>query len=147
MMVMKRLFLVLALLCAALIIAGTAAKPGILAAQGPSAAARERQDWAVRVTNHIGRFTKHPDVVRRLSCEAAREGRVVVQFSIDRAGNISGARLMQSAKIRDLDQAVLAAVKQASPVPAPPSSLPGASLKLQLPVEFASKCVPNTAGG
>ncbi len=70
-----------------------------------------------------------------------------MQFTIDRAGNISGARLVQSAKIRDLDQTVLAAVKQASPVPVPPASLPGASLKLRLPVEFAAKCVPNTAGG
>lgn len=131
-----------------LTVAGGAAVPGSVAAQGANAAALEQQDWAVRVTNHVGRFTKHPDVARRLPCGAAREGRLAVQFTINRAGQVSGVRLVQSAKIRDLDQAVIAAVKQASPVPAPPASLPGRSLKLQLPVVFsAGRCTSSTDGG
>jgi protein TonB len=101
----------------------------------------------VRVSTHIGRFTKHPDVVRRLPCEAARHGSVIVQFTINRAGQVSGAYVFQSAKIRDLDQAVVAAVKLASPVPAPPASLPGASLKLRLPVAFSSNCTSSMDGG
>ena len=136
------------LLYAALTMACCVTLPDAVLAQPADGAARqEQQAWAARVANHIGRFTKHPDRERRLYCEAAREGSLAVQFTINRAGQVSNVRLVQSAKIRDLDQAVIAAVKRASPVPAPPASLPGASLKLQLPVVFSSKCVPDSAGG
>ena len=56
-----------------------------------------------------------------------------VRFSIDDAGNVRAANLVRSSGHAELDQAVLALVRRASPVPAPP---PGAPHEITAPVRF-----------
>ena len=56
-----------------------------------------------------------------------------VRFRIDAQGHVLGVALARSSGFPELDAEVLAMVRRASPVPAPP---PGAPLDLTVPVQF-----------
>lgn len=48
---------------------------------------------------------------------------IVVEATVDRAGNVVGSRVTRSPKIQSLDRMALASLKAASPLPAPPATL------------------------
>lgn len=112
---------------------------GAAAAQQPAGFQRELNLWKISVTRHFFPFVTHPDL-HLASCEAVREGVVVVEFSIDRSGRILDARAAKSSGIRAIDRTAAAIVKKGSPVPTPPSFVKGSVLKMQLPVVFKSRC-------
>jgi protein TonB len=59
-----------------------------------------------------------------------------VRFTIDERGNVLSASLARSSGFAELDQEVVALVRRASPVPAPP---PGANRSITAPVRFSTR--------
>lgn len=85
--------------------------------------------WQSRLLAHLQRKKRYPSGAR----SRREEGTAYVRFSIDTAGNVLSVRLAASSGFPELDAEVVALVKRASPVPAPP---PGVSRTLTVPVQF-----------
>lgn len=86
--------------------------------------------WQSRLMAHLERRKRYPSAARR----RGEEGVAHVHFSIDAGGNVRSVRLTRSSGFADLDAEVLALVRRASPVPAPP---PGAPQDITAPVQFS----------
>ena len=63
-------------------------------------------------------------------------GTATVEFTVQRDGTVSGIRLVRSAGNAALDEAAVAMVRRASPMPAFPDDIRQASLAFRVPVEF-----------
>ncbi len=109
------------------------------AAQQPSARQQELGRWQLSVTRHFFPFVTHPDL-HLAECGARREGFVIVEFTIDRAGRVLSAHVAKTSGMRAIDRTAADIVKRASPVPAPPLFVQGTAFKLRLPVTFKSSC-------
>ncbi len=87
--------------------------------------------WQASVQRHIGRRLKYPaDATRR-----REEGRVVVQFKIDRAGNVQSVSVIGSSGFASLDEAALKLVYASSPVPPPPAGMSGLG-PINMPIDY-----------
>lgn len=64
------------------------------------------------------------------------QGTAEIGFRIDRRGSLVWARLARSSGIALLDRLALRAVREASPLPAPPQELPDARLEFTAPINF-----------
>lgn len=85
--------------------------------------------WQSRVMSHLERRKRYPSEAR----SNREEGTVYVLFRIDDAGNVLSVSLSRSSGSAALDNAVVAMVRNASPVPAPP---PGVNKTIEAPVRF-----------
>jgi periplasmic protein TonB len=85
--------------------------------------------WQARLMAHLERLKRYPPGARRRN----EEGIAHVRFVIDDRGNVRSAQLVRSSGYAELDAAVLALVRRASPVPAPP---PGTPRDITAPVRF-----------
>lgn len=65
-----------------------------------------------------------------------KEGTVIVAFSLDPAGRISGAELARSCGDVQLDRLALRMVRQASPFPPPSPEIPRSKLTFTIPIRF-----------
>ncbi|QPF75405.1 TonB family protein [Roseateles sp. DAIF2] len=87
--------------------------------------------WQARVLARLERFRSYPAGAR-----ARREqGVAYVLLRLDREGRVLSARLQRGSGHGELDQAALATIRRAQPLPAIPAELP-AELELLVPVEF-----------
>jgi protein TonB len=86
-------------------------------------------NWQSLLMAHLERRKRYPSDAR----ERGARGIAYVRFTIDGAGKVLSASLVQSSGFVDLDQEVVALVHRASPVPAPP---PGATRTITVPVNF-----------
>jgi TonB family protein len=82
------------------------------------------------ITSAVRRRLVYPESARR----GGARGRVTVAFMLDPSGAIGGARVVAGSRFPDLDDAVLAALRAASPIRLP--FRPHAALELTLPVHF-----------
>lgn len=85
--------------------------------------------WQSRLMSHLERRKRYPSEAR----SNREEGTVYVRFRIDDSGNVLSVSLSRSSGSAALDNAVVAMVRNASPVPAPP---PGVNKTITAPVRF-----------
>ncbi len=85
--------------------------------------------WRSRLMAHLERRKKYPSAAR----SRGEQGTAYVRFSIDGNGNVLSASLARSSGFPELDSEVVALVRRASPVPAPP---PGENRIITAPVRF-----------
>lgn len=90
------------------------------------------QRWQSQVIAHLNRMKRYPADARR----RREEGVPQLQFSIDRSGRVLSARIVRSSGFPSLDQAALDMINRASPLPAPPASMPDSRITLTVPVNF-----------
>jgi len=83
--------------------------------------------WQSRLMAHLE---------RRKPRSKGERGTAYVSFRIDSSGNVSGIRLARSSGAPKIDQAALALVRRASPVPAPP---PGVPSQITVPIKFSRR--------
>lgn len=95
--------------------------------QGASSVSPAR--WQSRLMAHLERRKRYPSSARR----ARQEGVAQVRFTIDGNGNVQSVALARSSGVAELDAEVVAMVRRASPVPAPP---PGVGRTIVVPVQF-----------
>ncbi len=70
---------------------------------------------------------------------AGVKGDVSVRFTLDRTGNVTDAQVVRSSGSSSLDEEALAVLQRASPLPAPPDQVAGATFDLVLPIQFRIK--------
>jgi protein TonB len=83
--------------------------------------------WHAMVAAHLQR-NKPRSAQERGSC--------MVAFTVDRSGQILGARLSSSSGSAVLDRLAVSAVQAASPVPAPPADVGGSRFPFNVPIRF-----------
>lgn len=107
-----------------------AAAPQQTASAEPSSSQVNR--WESSVLRHLGQRRKYPADAR----SRGEEGRVIVRFTIDAAGNVQSASIAGSSGFATLDQAALDLVYASSPVPRPPEGLPRSRLTIGMPIDY-----------
>ena len=89
-------------------------------------------DWHGLLRAQLLRNKRYPN-------EAASNhetGSVVVAFSVDRGGRVVSRHVVRSSGHASLDQEALATVDRSQPLPAPPSDIASADLKMTVPLNF-----------
>jgi protein TonB len=100
---------------------------------GTSIAMQQAQaSWEKSLVRHLNKFKRYPDAARA----GNRQGDVRVKFTLDRAGQVVATDLVGSSGSVALDQEALAVLQRASPFPAPPVQVVGASFEFTLPIQF-----------
>ena len=84
--------------------------------------------WRGRLVAHLNRHKRHPG--------GGARGTASISFTINRSGAVTGVRLTRSSGNAALDRAAVALARRASPVPAPPSSVSGGSVTVNVPIRF-----------
>lgn len=100
--------------------------------------ARSRS-WPSRVNDAIARHKRYPPSLREAARAAGRPlppGRVVLRFAIDRDGRVVSLSVKSGSGVPELDEAALAMVRRAAPLPPPPPEVTGETVDLELPVIF-----------
>jgi protein TonB len=89
-------------------------------------------EYLERLYRHLLRYKKYPPeaISRKL------QGNVVIGFTIARDGTVSDARIEKSSGSPSLDQATLALVQRASPVPSLPDSFNGSVARVKFPIDY-----------
>lgn len=99
--------------------------------QGADAAANAvKLTWQKALMAHLNRSKRYPTGGGRRSAEA------VVHFTLDRQGHVLAYSIKRSAGLEAFDEAALAMMKKADPVPAPPPVIADESLSFDVPVQF-----------
>ncbi|PIP00169.1 energy transducer TonB [Pleomorphomonas carboxyditropha] len=101
-------------------------------ASGLLSSASSLAKWQARLMAHLERRKRYPAGAR----SRREQGVAYVRFAIDDAGNVLSAVLARSSGFPELDNEVLALVRRASPLPAPPPGVPSA---ITTPVLFDLK--------
>ncbi|HEY4345158.1 MAG TPA: energy transducer TonB [Parvibaculum sp.] len=84
---------------------------------------------------HIYRYKRYPASARRLH----KEGTVYVWFTIDRTGHVLSSRIDRSSGVDTLDEASLAMLGRADPVPPIPKDMDRDRMEIIVPVVFDLK--------
>lgn len=117
------------------------APPSADAAPGTRLAARQTVSgirgemtatWQGILLGHLEQHRRYPRQAERMR----QEGTAHVRFSVDQRGHVANARIERSSGNALLDEATLATVLRASPVPPPPIELAPYPVEVMVPVEF-----------
>lgn len=116
--------------------ARTAAAPGSSGGAGIGNASPDRlarHPYFARLMAWLQRHKTYPAELKR----AKKQGTVLLNFSIGRRGELLSARVVATSGEPMLDQAALAMLQRASPMPALPDDLGLDTLTLTIPVEYS----------
>ncbi|MGB6936777.1 MAG: TonB family protein [Xanthobacteraceae bacterium] len=105
-----------------------APSPGI----GESAV-RQRVSWEKELAAHVNKFKRYP------SDRVMQSAEVFVGFVLDRIGHVVSARVIKGSGHASFDEAKLAMLQRADPVPAPPPLIADENLTFSVPVDFPAK--------
>lgn len=83
-----------------------------------------RLTWETEVLSRLEQFKQYPGPARWRN----EQGLVLVQITLDRTGAVTACSIIKGSGFDDLDDAALATVHRAAPLPAPPASIPGATI-------------------
>ena len=86
--------------------------------------------WRNEVVARLERNKRYPPGANN------ERGTAQVAFSVDRNGRVVSALLLASSGSAALDREALDMVRRSQPFPAPPAALPGAEIRLTVPVRF-----------
>ncbi|WP_375688609.1 cell envelope integrity protein TolA [Pseudooceanicola sp. LIPI14-2-Ac024] len=111
---------------------GGSAQAGIAQSSGAKTLSQSQvqsamSSWGAQIRARIERRKRHP---------GGRGGRVTLQLTVSSSGQITGAQVARSSGNPRLDQAAMAAVRQAGRMPAAPAGLSNPSYTFNLPMDF-----------
>ncbi|MBV9395073.1 MAG: energy transducer TonB [Methylobacteriaceae bacterium] len=98
-----------------------------------ASAQRVRVTWQKKLMAHLERFKRYP------SGRMPRSTRIEVGFTLDRSGHVVSAEIRQGSGDAAFDQAALAMLHRADPVPPPPPLVADEGLSFTLPVVYRIK--------
>jgi TonB family protein len=102
--------------------------------QGTGASAqRIRVTWQKQLMAHLERFKRYPNA------KVPRSARIEVGFTLDRVGHVVAAEIRQGSGDPAFDQAALAMLRRADPLPPPPPLVADEGLNFTLPVVYRVK--------
>jgi len=105
------------------------------AAPAPGAAAHNPNavpSWKSRLVAQLERNKRYPSEAQ----SRGDHGVVQLAFSIDRSGGVHHARIVRSSGSNVLDEATLALVARAAPLPPPPAEMPGTQIAIVVPIRY-----------
>jgi TonB family protein len=94
---------------------------------------RVRTTWQKQLVAHLDHNKRYPQNGIRRSVQ------IVVSFTLDRLGHVLAANIVQGSGDAAFDEAALAMMHRADPVPPPPPVVADEGLSFTLPVLFRSK--------
>ena len=94
---------------------------------------RERTTWQKELAVHLEKYKRYP------GNRPPRSVEIVVRFVLDRTGHVVSAEVAKSSGDAAFDDAALAMMKRADPLPAPPPLVAGEGLTFSMPVIFRVK--------
>lgn len=97
-----------------------------------SQSSHETANWQGELLARLEHYKRYPHAAQHNH----EEGTSMLHFVMDRKGHVLSARIVHGSGHEMLDQETLALVRRAEPLPAPPDSVPGATIALTVPVEF-----------
>jgi protein TonB len=98
-----------------------------------ASAQRIRVTWQKKLMAHLERFKRYP------ATGMPRSTRIEVGFTLDRLGHVVSAEIRQGSGDPAFDQAALAMLRRADPVPPPPPLVADDGLSFTLPVVYRVK--------
>jgi protein TonB len=98
-----------------------------------ASAQRIRVTWQKKLMAHLERFKRYP------STGMPRSTRIEIGFTLDRLGHVVSAEIRQGSGDPAFDQAALAMLRRADPVPPPPPLVADDGLSFTLPVVYRVK--------
>ena len=93
-------------------------------------AARVRATWQRQLVGHLNRNKRYPPGAPRRTAE------ILVSFTMDRSGRLVSAEVTRGSGDRAFDEAALAMLRRADPLPMPPPAVADDGLTFSLPVIF-----------
>lgn len=99
----------------------------------PSGGTQAKAKWNDLLLSHLEMFRRYPRQAER----ARQQGVVLVDITLDRAGNVLEATIRQGSGFPLLDAEALATVRRASPLPAPTDDVPGDPVTAAIPIQFS----------
>jgi protein TonB len=112
-------------------IAKPAPPPPVAAPQ--KAVGENRQSFLARLLAHLNRFKQYPRAAR----QAHIEGVVMLHFTMNAQGQVTGFDIAKSSGRPVLDAEALALMQRAQPLPAIPADYPDRTLNAVVPIEFS----------
>lgn len=91
-----------------------------------------KASWQGKLALHVNRHQRYPAEARNKRIG----GETKVGFTVDRQGKVLATRVVKSSGSSVLDEAAVAMIERASPLPVPPDSAHGEKFELVLPVRF-----------
>lgn len=107
------------------------APKSIAAPQGRQVSNDVKATWEALVLAHLEKYRRYPARARA----ARQQGVTHIRFTMNRAGRILSAEIARKSGFFALDQAALATLRRAEPLPAIPEGMPD-EVELTVPVEF-----------
>ncbi len=98
------------------------------------ASKQDKQVFLNQLSQWLERHKRYPAIARR----RGQQGQVVIQFTVDRHGQLTRYEFIQRSQYPSLNAATVRMLKNASPMPTPPSSILGSKSELTytIPVNF-----------
>ncbi|TCZ65551.1 energy transducer TonB [Roseicella aquatilis] len=113
--------------------AAPAGPPAVSPNAAPARGAAPSPNYVAQLFAALERHKTYPPEARSRRVQ----GVAMLRFRMRRDGTVVGYRVERSAGDASLDDAVVAMIQRASPLPAPPADLPGDPIELTVPVRFA----------
>ena len=109
----------------------------ILCAAAPMAGANSQNsnalpNWKSQLVAQLERNKRYPPEAQ----SRGEQGIAQLAFSIDRSGGVHNARITRSSGSNALDQATLALVARAAPLPPPPPEIAGSQIPISVPIRY-----------
>jgi protein TonB len=98
----------------------------------PAGHAGPPPDYLALLHRALERSKEYPRAAR----QRRQQGRAMLRFAIDRAGNVLNYRIEKSTGYATLDRAVVAMIERASPLPPIPADMAGDRLEVVVPIPF-----------
>jgi protein TonB len=106
-----------------------------VAARVPSASAERAAlaSWQSQLLGHLKGFLRYP----RRAQSSRQEGVALVSVTVDRQGQVLGARIDRGSGYPALDSEAVLTVRRGSPVPPPTADIRGDPVTVTIPIQFA----------
>lgn len=98
-------------------------------------ARRAEVDYFALISAYLNRRKTYPAEAR----QARQEGVVLLRFTVDRAGNVTGAAIKRGSGHALLDRATLDLIQRVAPLPRMPEAMARQNVTVALPIEYALK--------
>jgi len=108
------------------------------AAPMPGASSRNPNavpNWKSQLMAQLERNKRYPSEAQ----SRGEQGIAQLAFSVDRSGGVHNARIVRSSGSNVLDQATLAMVERAAPLPPPPPEITGNQIPISVPIRYHAR--------
>ena len=93
---------------------------------------KQIESYSTTVTKAISKQKKYP----RIAQMRGWQGEIIAILEIDGQGNLLTSKIEKTSGFKILDKEVIAMIKRATPLPAPPMELKSKILKINVPISF-----------